>query len=260
MRNTQHRRGAPHLARSLQQGAPLLTIQTTKRLVQNDQPHATPCQGSSQAHALAFPTRHQPSALPQGRLQAVGEAVEHAPQIRLRQDLGHQGGGSVGHPIAEIVEQRTIPELDGGIHPGGDLAHPGQMLVVEGASLDQYPPGGRPVPSQEQPDQTRLARPGRPHNRHMAPRRQRQVEIREDGVPCRPHTHPLQGNGNPLAGSPGRRTARAPRRLVGFCAPLLACPQGFQEAQGGIALARVLPGEQHQLLPKCRDAEGPVGQ
>ena len=53
---------------------------------------------------------------------------------------------------------------------------------------------------------------------------------------------------------------RAPRVLVGVCVPLLACPQGFQEAQGAIAMARVLPGEQHQLLPECRDAEGPVGQ
>ena len=51
-----------------------------------------------------------------------------------------------------------------------------------------------------------------------------------------------------------------PGALVGACVPLFACPQGFQEAEGGIALARVLPGEQHQLLPECRDAEGPVGQ
>jgi hypothetical protein len=54
VRNTQQRRGAPHLARSLQQGVPLLAIQPTKRLVQNNQSHATLCQRSAKAHALAF--------------------------------------------------------------------------------------------------------------------------------------------------------------------------------------------------------------
>jgi hypothetical protein len=136
VRNAQHRCAAPHLARSLQQGAPLLAIQTTKRLVQNDQPHATPYQRASKTHALAFPTRYQPPALPQGRLQAVGEAVEHATQIRLRQSLSDQRSGSICRPVAEIIEQGTIPELDGRIYPGGDLAHPGQMPVVERESID----------------------------------------------------------------------------------------------------------------------------
>ena len=36
VRNAQQRRGAPHLACALQQGAPLLAIQATKWLVQND--------------------------------------------------------------------------------------------------------------------------------------------------------------------------------------------------------------------------------
>jgi hypothetical protein len=55
----------------------LLVIQTTKRFVQNDQAHATPYQRSSKAHALAFTTRHEAPALPQRRLQAIREAVEH---------------------------------------------------------------------------------------------------------------------------------------------------------------------------------------
>jgi len=54
VRNAQQGRGAPHLARSLQQCVPLFTIQPTKRLVQNNQAHATLCQRSAKAHALAF--------------------------------------------------------------------------------------------------------------------------------------------------------------------------------------------------------------
>jgi hypothetical protein len=104
MRNAQHSRCAPHLARSLEQDTPLLAIQTTKRFVQNDQADATPCQRSSKAHALAFTARHEAPTLPQRGLQAIREAVEHITQTRLRQSHSNQGSRSICPAIAQIVK------------------------------------------------------------------------------------------------------------------------------------------------------------
>jgi hypothetical protein len=41
---------------------------------------------------------------------------------------------------------------------------------------------------------------------------------------------------------------------------LLARSQGFKEAEGDVAMARILPDEQHQLLPEYGEAEGPVSE
>jgi len=88
------------------------------------------------------------------------------------------------------------------------------------------------------------------HNRYMAPRRKHKVEIRKDGVSCCPNTHSLQSNGNPWLEAMGGADAcrRLPRRHLRPPPPVLP---GFKEAESGIAMARVLPGKQHQFLPEA---------
>ena len=79
-------------------------------------------------------------------------------------------------------------------------------------------------------------------------------------MPSGSDADPLQSNGHPLAGSSSVRCL--PLGCLVCCRPhdFLAGSQGFEEAQGDITMARVLAGEQRQLLPEHWEAQGPIGE
>jgi len=80
-------------------------------------------------------------------------------------------------------------------------------------------------------------------------------------VSCGPYANSLQYNAHPLTGSSARERGLLPGGL-GECGllHLLACPERFQEAEGHIAMARILPEEQQEFLSEDRQAEGSVAE
>jgi hypothetical protein len=112
----------PQAARACQQLPPLLTVEPTERLIQNHQPHPRPEQRPPQPHPLPFPTGDQPSPLAEQGLETVGKLLQHIAQLGLLDDGGERRGVIAMRSIAQVLEQRAIPELHSRIDPGGFLA------------------------------------------------------------------------------------------------------------------------------------------
>jgi len=141
-----------------QQGLALGVVQAAEGLVQQHQAGVGGQHGARQAHALALAAGQPAAAFAQRRLQALRQARQHAAQagggdgLRQAVVVGRRGG------VGQVVQQRAVPQLHGGVDPGGDGAQRGQAGGDQRLAVDQQPAVGQPVPAQQHTQQRRLAR------------------------------------------------------------------------------------------------------
>jgi hypothetical protein len=70
---------------------------------------------------------------------AVGQPLEHAVEIGLLEHVGG-GGGLVDGAVAQVVEERAVPELHRGVDPSRLAAQAVEAFAVEGAPVDEATP------------------------------------------------------------------------------------------------------------------------
>ena len=58
----------------------------------------------------------------------------------------------------QIIYQRAIPELDGGVDPGCLTAQEFEPLSCEQVAINEHAPRPSPVPAEKESDEARLAR------------------------------------------------------------------------------------------------------
>jgi hypothetical protein len=137
----------------------------------------------------------------------------------------------------EVVKQGAVPELHGRVNPGGFLAQLLDVPPVEGHSIDEHVASRSPMPPQEESHQARLASPRGPHDGHVAPRLDGEVDVRENSVPSGADAHPLQHDAYAQYGR--SRTGR--RALAIVLRPgVLEGTEWFEEVDGEVAMHGVL--------------------
>jgi hypothetical protein len=145
--NAQQRSFPPVPASTGKQNASLLTIQATKRLVKNGQPHTGLVHSAPQPHSLSFTTRHQRTTFTQFGLQALRQLLEQFVQrsflekVLCRQCIH-------GRSVAEVVKQSAVPNLYRRIDPSGLGSQPFNSRSLEWTAVYQHSARCRSVPAQ----------------------------------------------------------------------------------------------------------------
>src|SRR5688572_10835361 len=115
------------------------------------------------------------------------------------------------------------------------------------------------MPAKEKPDQARLTSTRMADNSHMASCLDREVNPLQNRVPGRAYTYSLHADGDTprgfFLGADERRSKGLANHLN---VALLPSPEGFEQAQSHVVLARVLPHYKRYLLSKDGEIEGPV--
>src|SRR5712691_8120511 len=124
------------MAGPLEQIAPAIALEAAERLVQDHESRAVTHEGACHAHTLAFAARHRPTAFTERRLQSVGQPLEHFAKIRgIDRGADRRARVAIG-AVLHVVEQRSVPEVDGWIGPGGLATDAVERGSIEHATVD----------------------------------------------------------------------------------------------------------------------------
>ena len=222
--DAQERGIAPVLANERQQRAAGGSIEPAERLVEHDEPDGGPQERPAEPHALALASRDQRAALAERRLQAVRQLLDQLLKAGGGDRKPGGAGLAAGVAVLQILEQRSIPELDRRVHPGRYAPEPGGALGIERIAVDQQPAGGRLVPAEQQADQRRLPRTRCADDGDVRARRNREVDLTEQRPARRLHPDALHDDRRATgarrsgrrrgcrcrAGRPATAAARAP--------------------------------------------------
>jgi hypothetical protein len=149
MRDAEQGRLLPQLTGSGEQNATTFTVESAEWLVENDKPDAITQHGPSETHSLTLTAREQRAAFTKIGLQAIGEPFQDTTQISLFDHLTHGKTRMVRGPVAQVVEERTVPKLHRWINPCSLMAQPFKRPTVKGSTIDGEPPMHRSMPPQQ---------------------------------------------------------------------------------------------------------------
>src|SRR5262249_8123261 len=100
--------------------------------------------------------------------------------------------------VSQIVDERTVPELNRRIDPGRLAPQPLQPLARQLGAINRHAPGGRAMPTEQQTDERRFAGARRPDDGDVASGFDPQVETVQDQVPARSHADILKAERNSI--------------------------------------------------------------
>ena len=139
-------------------------------------------------------------------------------------------------PELEVVDERSVPELDGRIDPRRLLAKRVEARAVERRAVDEHVSSGGPVPPEQQADERRLAGTGRSDDRDVLAWLNGDRRVLEDRVTTGPDGDGRRSMRRPRAAqSPPVRKDRWPVRP----SALLERSQRLEQPQRQVALGRV---------------------
>lgn len=121
---------SPQLTDPLQERPPLAPFQTAEGLIQDDQTRARSQHAAAQAHPLPFTARDQPAALTEVGLETVRQALQEIVEPEIIQHLRKRQAIPVARAVAQVAQQRAIPELDRRIDPHRLCSQPIESLGI----------------------------------------------------------------------------------------------------------------------------------
>ena len=163
VRDAEQRGAPPSGARFLQQRLPALAVQPAKGLVEDHEARVGPQQRPREANALTLAARRS-ARRPRraGTAAPAAAAPAPAPARPARSPSASGVAGGHGVAIAEIVEERAVPELHRRIDPGGLAPQLGQAAAVERLAVHEDAARGGAVPAEESPTKLDLPAPDNP--------------------------------------------------------------------------------------------------
>ena len=117
-------------------------------------------------------------------------------KVRTSDARGETAG--LGAPELEVVDERSIPELDSRIHPGRLLAKCVEAHAVERSSVYEHVSGGGTVPPEQQAHERRFAGPRGSDDRDVRSRLDDDRRVFEDRVTTGPDGDLSQVDAKPI--------------------------------------------------------------
>lgn len=186
----------------------------------------------------------------------MGETFKETTQIGRADRAGKIGWGVIVS-VDQVLDERAIPELNGGLDPGRLVSEARKAFVVKGSVVDQDRSARGTVPSKKYSCEARLPAPRVTDDGNVASRLDSQMDIVEDGVSGRNDSNAFQNDGDSGISVPDLRSidfGLLRRYLVGLHS------NRFKKTEGQILHRRILPRQESDRLTECWKLEPPPGK
>ena len=195
------------------------------------------------------------------------QPFEDRAELRRLDDASEGRSRSAARSVAEVLEERTVPQLNGRIDPCRVASQRRQRRSSQGHTVGEDPSRACLVPAKQQADKRRLAGTGAADDRDVLSRVDRETDVLEDRASRRQDANLLERHGDALRLLPRPRPSTAlgtRRHRRWFCGlrrfRLVGCAQGFKQPAQRVALRRVLPDAERDLAAERGNAERPVNE
>src|SRR5262245_50890290 len=148
MRDVEESGLLPLAARLLQKLTSLLGVEAAEGLVENHQPRTRSEHPARQANALTLAAGHEGTAFAETRVHAAGQLLDHVPERHALNRIAELTSVTCESAIAQVLGQRSIPQLNGRFDPCRRATNCVEALV-ERYIVDQHSSFSRPVPPEQ---------------------------------------------------------------------------------------------------------------